>query len=392
MQRFAIRLSAGVLAMLAVSVPRAMTLDEVVAKHVAARGGAEAWAKVQSMKITGNCIAFSLKTPFTMYRKRNQRYYVDHVWNGHRIVIGSDDKTTWSDNAFTDQGPVELSGADLAAAQGELHFVTPLFDYPRNGYQAKLLGPTVLDGNPAIGVELTRPDGAKETWYLDPTTYLEAGRESPGSDFGRPMPLRTYYDDFRKVSGVVVPYRVESQWYTRDRVFEIASIEFNAPVDDALFVLPPPPGMGPVLALVGKFKVALSQRDDPKAAWTESQRESKIEAQLRRALLEERFTADGNEVVRTLSYDRFRKTYRLTEISSESRTMDVEVGPLAEGQLTLSNVDTGTSLDVFGTTIHTKTMIHDITPDGFQIDRDVSTDGGKTWFTAAKAAYTRVAE
>lgn len=392
MRRFLMWGSASVLAFLAIPASRALTLDEVVAKHVAAHGGAAAWAKVQTMKITGDCTAFSLKTPFTMYRKRDKSYYVDHVWNGHRIVIGSDGKTIWSDNEFVESGATELSGADLATVQGELWFVTPIFEYPKNGYQATLLGPTELDGVPALSLELTRPDGAKEKWYLDPTTFLEMGRESPGSDFGRPMPQRTYYDDFRKVADIVVPHRVESQWYTRERILDVKSIELNVPVEDAVFRLPPPPGMAPVVPMAGKFQVALSERDNPQAQWAESKRESAIQSTMRGALLEERFTADGHDVVRTLSYDRFRKKYRLTEISSETRTMDVEEGELADGKITLSNEQTGTTLVMFGTTIHTRTAIHSIAADGFQIERDVSTDGGKNWFTAAKAVYTRVAD
>ena len=380
---------------LALGIPGAwaQTLDEVVAKHVAAHGGAEAWAKIQTMKLTGDCSAFSLTTPFTMYRKRDKDYYVDHTWNGHRIIIGSDGKTIWSDNGFAEgQGATELTGADLAVQQGELWFVTPIFDYPKNGYQATLLGPTELEGVPALALELTRPDGAKEKWYLDPKTYLEMGRESPGSDFGRPMPQRTYYDDFRKVSNVVVPYRVESQWYTRERIFNVKSVELNVPVDDAMFKLPPPPGMAPVMPLVGKFQVATQQRDNPQAPWADGKRDSSVATAIGGALLEERFTADGSDVVRTLSYDRFRKRYRLTEISADTRMMDVEEGELADGKITLSNEKTGTSLEMFGSTIHTKTVIHDITPDGFAIDRDVSTDGGKTWFTASKAVYSRAKE
>jgi len=392
MQRFMIRLSAGALAALAVSVPRAMTIEEVVAKHITSHGGAEAWSKVQTMKISGDFRAFSLENPFTMVRKRDSQYYMDHIWNGHRVLIGHDGKTTWSDNGFMGQGAVELTGADLAVVQGDLHFATPLLDYPKNGYQAKLVGPTELEGIPTIAVELTRPDGAKETWYLDPTSYLEVARESPGSDFGRAMPQRTFYDDFRKVAGLVVAHHTETQWYTRDRVMEIRSIELNVPVDDALFRLPPPPGMGPVLTLAGSFKVAQSRRDDPAAAWTESQRDAKVEPLLRNSLLEERYVSDGTEIVRTLSYDRFRERYRLTEISSESKTMDVQEGALVDGKITLSNLDTGTTLVMFGSTIHQRTVIHDIKPEGFQLDRDVSTDGGKNWFTGAKATYTRVVQ
>ena len=44
---------------LAISASAAMELDDVIARHIEARGGKDAWEAVESMKITGSYTAFS---------------------------------------------------------------------------------------------------------------------------------------------------------------------------------------------------------------------------------------------------------------------------------------------------------------------------------------------
>ncbi len=34
-------------------------------------------------------------------------------------------------------------------------------------------------------------------------------------------------------------------------------------------------------------------------------------------------------------------------------------------------------------------LIYDLKPDRFKLDRELSTDGGQTWFTAARFSFTR---
>jgi len=40
-------------------------------------------------------------------------------------------------------------------------------------------------------------------------------------------------------------------------------------------------------------------------------------------------------------------------------------------------------------TFHTKVTLFDVGPDGFQAHTEISTDGGESWFLAAKQEYTR---
>ncbi|HET6372956.1 MAG TPA: hypothetical protein VFG76_06600, partial [Candidatus Polarisedimenticolia bacterium] len=58
-------------------------------------------------------------------------------------------------------------------------------------------------------------------------------------------------------------------------------------------------------------------------------------------------------------------------------------------RLVLSNLETGTPAQGPGHTMHLRMTISEITGDGFKIEKEVSMDGGKEWFLAAKATYHR---
>jgi len=384
-------LTAAAVAAVAVPSVSAETVDEVIAKHVAARGGKQAWAAIDSLRITGDLASFSVHDAFTLQRKRENKFYLDHTQNGKRVIIAYDGHEAWWDNAWYGPGARAMTGADLAMALRETDFVTPFFDYRERGWKVELLGEKEFEGTPAIAVALTRDDGQTETWYLDPQTYLEVARTSPGSDFGRPLEQRTFYDDFRQVGAVKVPYYVDTQWYTRERIMRVAKVELNAPIDDGLFRMPAPPGMGPLQSLAGDWKVAASQRSQPSAPWEDSQLTSKIEKRLRGAALQEAFTThEGNEVLRLITYDKFQEQYRVSTINDVTTHLDIAEGKFDEaGRLTVSNVATKTSWSGFGMTFHNRTSIFDITEDGFKTEDEISIDGGQNWFVAGKATYTR---
>jgi len=384
-------LLAGVAALLITAPVQAATVDEVIAKHIEARGGRDSWAAIESMKITGSYTAFSKVSPFTLHKKRDNLFHIDHVLDDKRVIIGYDGEVAWWDNPWRQEGVQKIGGIDFTAQERNFDFVTPLFDVGQAGYTAKLLGDVEVEGIPAVGIELTRPDETVETWYLDPETHLELARMSPGSDFGNPMPQLTFFDDFREVHGVVIPFLTEAQWYTRSRAMQIEEVAINVDIDDAMFAMPAPEGMGPLLDIVGNWNVAVQQRQQPGQDWQNSERSSSIESLFGGGVVRETYTtAGGNQVLRTLSYDRFKKRYRVTEVNDARNLMDVLEGTIDDdGRLSLNNVETDTSWAGFGMTFHTRAEFFDIGADGFSLEEAISIDGGENWFVAGKSTYTR---
>ncbi len=368
-----------------------MGLDEVIARHTEARGGSGSWARIESLKLTGTMRWLSEDLPFALWKKSGGKYLLELAQHGGKVLTGSDGRTGWRGSPGPPVLAQALSGLDLAMLITDSDIGTPFMQAPLRGLDVKLIGSAEFEGREAIGLDVVRADGLRETWYLDPSTFLEMGRISPGSDFGREVVMRTWYDDFREVGGVKVPFRIESQWHVLERTLVIQSVEVNAPIDDARFVMPRPEGMAPLMSLAGEWQVVASQSAHPGAPWRDAERTSTIEKLLGGVLLQERFTSSsGQQVVRSFTHDRFRQRYRITEISEASAYLDVEEGTFDDrGRLVLSNVQTGTSIESGGHTVHVRMIISELGPDSFRIDREISTDGGTEWFLAAKAAYTR---
>ncbi|MEM7354990.1 MAG: DUF1579 family protein [Acidobacteriota bacterium] len=379
---------------LAVSTSAALpaeTVDEVIAKHIEARGGAEAWSKIHSLKATGSFTAFSKVNPFTLHRKRDNKYHLDHMLGDLQVVIGYDGETAWWINHWYQiPWPQKITGEDLKVTMQDIDLASPFFDYEKKGYKVELQGEGDLEGQTAIKVGLTRADGSAETWYLDPETYLEIGYDGGGSDFGQPRPQRAYIEDFRKVGEVMIPHFIEKQWYTRDRIMEIHQIETNIEIDDELFTMPLPGGMAQLATLAGEWSVQGEARQDPQTPWAKSEWTSTIESRMGGAMLEEHYVSpQGVEVVRSLSYDRFKERYRFSQFSDFTSHLDVREGTMDDGRLTVSNAETGTTWTGFDQTFHQRLTIFDVTADGFKTEAEQSVDGGKTWAVNEKATYTR---
>ncbi len=101
-------------------------------------------------------------------------------------------------------------------------------------------------------------------------------------------------------------------------------------------------------------------------------------------------TEEGQEIMWSLSFDTFRKAYRLTEFRSSRGYMDIQQGTFDDaGTLTLSNVATETSYQVADLTVHGRFNVSEITPDSFKIEREASIDGGESWWVAVTETYTR---
>lgn len=366
-------------------------VDEIVARHIEAKGGRDAWGAIHNLKLTGEFTAFSKINPFTQHKTRSRQYHMDHMWGDKMVVIGADGDQIWADNRFMQMGAKPVSGADLPVIERARDFATALFDIEELGHKVELLGHQDLEGQPAIAIALERADGSMETWYLDPETHLEVALDSPASDFGRPMTQRTWFDDFREVSGVMIPHYTETQWYTRHRVIDAETIEANVDLDSSLFAMPPPPGMERFSNLAGTWDVSVQARGNPGAPFSDRQQESVIESHFRGAMFEETWTtANGNQAIRTLSYDQFRDRYLATLIHSGTGALDLLAGTWNdEGALVMDDVVTETPVHMFGMTIYERMKIYDLAEDSFKIERENSVDGGENWAVMQKLVYNR---
>ncbi len=373
----------------------AESVDEVIEKHLAAKGGREAWRAVRTLVLEGSYTSFSEIAPFALYRRRPDLYRFDHLLGSKAVRVVVDDELAWWINPWYEiDWAHPMPEVDALHARRDARFESPLFDYREKGHRAELAGVGSLEGSPAIELTLTLAEGGTETWFLDPQTYLEMARHDTTADFGREVERWTWFADFREVEGLVLPFRVESEFDIRHRVMEIESVRVNPDLDENLFAFPAPAGMAPLQGLAGEWEVTAASRPKPEAEWLERPASASISRRARGGLLVEtlRYSAgDGTSVVlyRQWSHDRFRDLYRVTQHNDFTSHLGVYEGRFDEGRLVVDNLSTDSADASRGAERHERLTLGEISEQGFTLDLEISRDGGETWAHLRRFTYRR---
>jgi hypothetical protein len=216
----------------------------LLARHQAARGGAERWAKVESLSLTGVWEAFSMPGPFTVHRLAPDRWRFDHVLFGEPATLAYDGATAWIQGAALGvPEPARLDDPWKRNLLEDAPLRTPLLAGPSANTKIESLGRSDVDGSAAWALKVSREGFPDETWYLDAKTYLELKRESMTFDVfsgAIEIPMETYYDDFREVEGLLIPFHEERHFGTRYHVTDVESVVVNPELPASTFAAPPP--------------------------------------------------------------------------------------------------------------------------------------------------------
>lgn len=234
--------SLRLLLLLALAVPAlasAQTVDEVLDRHAAAKGGLDRWRAVRSLTVSGTLTAFSQPGPFVVEWTRPDRYRSEQTLFGMKIIEATDGTAAWGINPLTRaKEPAAIPEAAVKYTKRDAEYESPLIDAKAKGNKVELLGPGDVDGQPALKLDVTRKDGSKETWYLDPKTFLEIARLDRKFDMGRENERWTYYSDFRPVEGLVIPHRIEEEFSIRHVATDVEKVQVNTEIDPARFKMP----------------------------------------------------------------------------------------------------------------------------------------------------------
>lgn len=376
---------------------QSLSQEAVLARAVGALGGRSAWADIECMKVSGHHTSFSRTRTFLMRRCQPNLYRLDHNEGSRDLIEAYDGELAWWQTVITmvskANWPVETPVAHTRAIRADAELVPPLVAGGDRGHDIRVLGERELDGEVFYEVEITLGSGGMEKWYLDTDTFLPAARLSTGAYHGVAAEQRTYYSDYRKVDGVLLPYHVEIELGNDFLVLDVDKVEINAQIDRKVFAMPLPAGMEPLQDLAGTWDVEIRTPAIPGRPLLKTRATSVIEGLQRGAILEERISYISGgfawNVEKFLSYDRFRRVYRMVRVDNFTSYADILEGSITEGRLEVSNVGTDTPWTVYDNTYYSREVFHDIARDSFDVDREISTDGGKTWALGARFHYRR---
>lgn len=221
----------------------AQTLDEVIAKNLEARGGLERLKSMSSVRMKGSMsMGPGMEGPFTLELRRPSAMRAEFDVDGRTAVQAFDGKRGWSLPPVpgAEAEPIPDEDAEQIAAQAD--FDGQLVDWKAKGHRVELLGREKLGEREVFRLHVTRKDGGTTDLLLDTTSFLEVRSESRRVVRGETVEFVSTIGDYREVNGLMVPHSIESgprgSRRTQRLVFE--TIEFDVPLDDARFRMPPP--------------------------------------------------------------------------------------------------------------------------------------------------------
>lgn len=226
----------------------AQTLDDIIAKNLAARGGVEKLRNLDTVKITGTIVAKmapgpgvqpkTVEVPMTTWAKRPNRMRRDQKFPDRTISVGFDGTTVWVlDSTIGRAQP--MTGPQAEATRDDASFDPLFLSYKARGHTIELVGNEKLEGVDVHHLRVTKKNGQVEHHYLRADTGLEYRTVSTIEQGGSSFELRTDLSDYRTVDGMQVAFGMQ-QFRNGTPVLEVRldTVAFNVPIDDAIFAMP----------------------------------------------------------------------------------------------------------------------------------------------------------
>jgi outer membrane lipoprotein-sorting protein len=225
------------------------TVEEIVARHVAARGGLEKIRSIQTLRQRGRAHAGASREALVMREiKRPGKTRFEFTVQGVTSVFASDGKTGWKVSPLEgEMGVVPLSDEVVSEASEQGDIEGPLVDWQAKGHRVELAGRERVGDRETYKLKVTLASGAVRHEYLDPSSFLIVRTDSTRQVRGRPVEIQTTYGAHKKTGGVAFPRRIEVTAAGRPNRLrvDIEEVEVNPPLPDSRFAMPEGAGARP---------------------------------------------------------------------------------------------------------------------------------------------------
>jgi hypothetical protein len=208
---------------------------KIADQYVKAAGGSKVLSKIQTMTLEGSFTnaADGKSGTYTFDTKLPNRYYSELVVGDKTVIEAYNGKSAWQQTAGGELGTLlGQEGLQLEAASS--YYNSHFLNLKKNKLALAFRGHVQVGGKDALEVEVTAPTGMKREVFFDPQTHLIVKEAGPlGS-----VKEEVFYDDYRAVDGVKLPYKIELHRGSDVYAVTITRAAINATVGERVFDFP----------------------------------------------------------------------------------------------------------------------------------------------------------
>ena len=221
-----------------------LTVEQIIARHIEARGGEAAWREVHTMAWAGRIASGpdrANEVPFLLMFKRPNATHFEIMAQNQKAMRVFNGSQGWKLRPM-DQGRPEqddYSPDDLRSARDAFGLDGPLFDRQEKGVSVALHGTAIVEGHKAYRLDLRLPSGQARTDWIDANSFLELKYERTGRDAaGHAATVTVYLRDYQKIQGLVLPLTIETGNAGGGEKMHIEKVALNPELPDDAFSKP----------------------------------------------------------------------------------------------------------------------------------------------------------
>jgi hypothetical protein len=222
-----------------------LTVDELVAKNIEAKGGLDALHAVRSLRLKGKMLVNQgqLEFAYVQTKRRPGQVRSELMLQGMTLVQAYDGTEGWKISPFGGRkDPEKMSADDAKSLIEDAEIDGPLVDWEAKGSTVEYLGPEDVDGTLAHKLKVVRKNGDVSYVYLDPDHFLEIRILTQRIEQGAQVEVETDLGDYEKIAGVYFPFSIEAgpKGATDKQKVIFEKADANIPVEDGEFKFPTP--------------------------------------------------------------------------------------------------------------------------------------------------------
>ena len=226
----------------------AITVDELIAKNIKAKGGIDKIRAIESLRLSGKIRfgggRFTMEMAYVGMTKRSGKLRTEASMQGLTAITGYDGKVGWQIQPFRGRkDPEKLPGDALKGLALRADMDGPLIDYKAKGHKIKYLGTEDVDGTEAHKLKIWLKNGNVRFVFLDPDYFLEIRLIDQIKIRGVQLERETDLGNYELVKGVYIPFSIEigKKGGPKNQIIEIDKAEVNVKLSNALFRFPKTP-------------------------------------------------------------------------------------------------------------------------------------------------------
>jgi len=213
----------------------AQDAGKIIDQYLKAAGGSKTISHIQTFSLDGTFSGEGDQKPgtYTLRVKQPNRYYTEVRTDGQTLIDSYNGKSAWHETANGETNTL-LGEQALEMEAAAQYYNARLQALAKRKVGAAFVGHAQVRGKDGLQVRLTYPTGIVWEVFFDPQTHLIL--EEKANIEG--MPREIYYEDYRAVNGLKVPYKLELHRGSEMYPVNVARVAVNEPIGERVFDFP----------------------------------------------------------------------------------------------------------------------------------------------------------